>query len=785
MRTVPGPVEIACDWDDADNWPVGGEEPWIGDGVFTTPFIVGGTQEAGDGQRSFTTWSKVDETWSECFEVFDSPLIVWDKERGLWRRAAGQGLRVKLGLGTHSLRTPSAQGEIISLAEATTRRDEGRGTYLSSLSAGRVVDGAVGVQTAKREMFSKVNSSTRAFHGECAEEGEEHPRVEWTKARANMEMVSGTNGSGAYYLFLKNGILEKSRECLATYGSRVQLHKHGVGVSIPDAALEHGEEQDRMVGSDEEGSRAPTVLSDTGETGVSGNSDRGSSSAQAVPSDAGEAAPSRAPTQENPVPTGATPPPPKKGKKRKIVGKGPKRKVVKKGPRSEAAWITTVEFNLEDARRREIQVPVEGSKPPDWPSGAYNAWTVWTRFMRATRANPVSDDDLVLTGCSEEEAQGLVASWARALWRGGGTQQRMKRALSDWALAIALIGAPQRRILVSRERNLILAEVMKEARPTMPELQDEVRRVIASQAKPLGNSVINACWNSMWTSTNWDTAKGMDARGEHIFLLLGYAFGIRKSNAVKLSRTNPHGLLSREVAFQVKGVKEPITAGCIRELREALGMGADETIADDDRRLALVEGVRFRFLTGKGTRAAGRKGIKMGAANHWVDRNSPVESLSVDCFTLWELSRNRPGLNNCFLSRRFFHHSKKGGRWLSKEIRPKEAMLKVREAVINEGGDPAHVVARSLRVTFSTNAEEAGMPQEQINTCGHWAEGSTMSRDVYSRAGCANGLSLLQREAADSRGVAREDQVVPGHIGGLGPLAPPRTDTVATAVSGN
>ena len=42
--------------------------------------------------------------------------------------------------------------------------------------------------------------------------------------------------------------------------------------------------------------------------------------------------------------------------------------------------------------------------------------------------------------------------------------------------------------------------------------------------------------------------------------------------------------------------------------------------------------------------------------------------------------------------------------------------------------------SKSGRITLSTAAEEARLPQEVINDMGGWAPGSTISRSSYSRA---------------------------------------------------
>ena len=210
-----------------------------------------------------------------------------------------------------------------------------------------------------------------------------------------------------------------------------------------------------------------------------------------------------------------------------------------------------------------------------------------------------------MTNCATEAAQRRVASWILAIRRAGASQALLKRYLVEWSTAIASVGAPDGRLLADREKNLVLAEVIKKAQPTAGELQDMVLKRIATKKSPLEHIIVDECWEQMWTNTNWDSAAGVDARGEHIYLLLGYAFGLRRSNATRDSSGNPHGLKAREVAFQVKGTTEPISAGLEVDLRKALRVEPSEDVADDDTRISQVEGVRFRFLTGKPTRAAG------------------------------------------------------------------------------------------------------------------------------------------------------------------------------------
>ena len=695
--------------------------------------LSAGEVSEGTNPELHTTWSANDEYWSQFFETFDSDAIVYNEDLALWKKCAGRGLRVKEGVEWRApkgrkhrgLRTPSAQGELITLAEANRRRDNGEGAYLSTTSGGMVIDGAKGRRLTPQSAFSMVNRARDSYTGECSDAGEERPRKEWIRVKPNMDMVRGAGGAGAHYRVRQDGVFDESRECFAPYGSTVVMSKHGKRKG--EGAEAHAQPMDGLV-----------PVADGMEDANCPREDpprRARREIYARPLQVDERTEPEAAAEATVD----------------VVAPGFQMEPeVEAVPRRQLAFMASVEFLATDSAGDTVTVPAAGTRPPGWDSEVHNAWTSWWRFLHAVCPDRMSPEDLVLATYPEDGAQRRVADWVKALHRAGGDLDRLRRELRNWSQAVSLVGATKSKAHANRERNPYLDEALKGAAPTAEAIQTKVLKSISSRRDPLDTSTIQECWTNMWTNTDWTSSAGMDARGEHVYLLLGYAFGLRKSNATQLSKENPHGLLAREVAFELAKVREPISAGCEPELREALGMDATEDISDKDPRVAKVQGVRFRFLTGKPTRTAGAKGIRMGAVDHWIRRGSTTESQAVDCFTLWELHRQNPGIRNHFLSRRFFTPNQKGGgHWRAKNIQSKTAIVKVKAAVAKAGGDPSKVSSRCLRVTLSTNAEEAGVPQEQLNTCGGWVPGSTVASEVYSRATTYNGLSIIALEASE------------------------------------
>ena len=384
------------------------------------------------------------------------------------------------------------------------------------------------------------------------------------------------------------------------------------------------------------------------------------------------------------------------------------------------------------------------------------AWDSWNSFLTSSYPQQATLSP-TLVNYSPKEAMLLIVEFASTL-------------LSIFSLPLSQVSTIIDKLAVSFQTrgagfpywfqvsgNPLLKQTYAAAKLTEAPLQRaRVLALLEAEPLPIPLNLLTYMFEQYWVPGSWRNSATYDRRGYFLIVALGTSLGSRASNLCvgdlvsRLGRRVrlDHWLRCCDISYSIAQpppFANTLIQGGNHNLRDALSIAHHLSPDDiDPSQWRSIQAAHVRCLTSKPTGSAGKRVQKKLAQPHLIQRNLPVETQLLDCLISFELARSIMGSDIPYFSRAL----PETGSILN--LRTKEAFTELRLCADQLLLPDSHrYTPKSCRITLSTAAADALLPQETINAIGGWAPGSTISSSAYSRAHSVhNTASLFDRANA-------------------------------------
>lgn len=624
--------------------------------------------------------SEEDLVWAAYFRVLpQTTLITFDPTTGTYRIVPNMKGLLLVRQPPTRFYTPRFVGDVHPLPLKQTLIDARIGGYLSHLSKGFFCDSRMAQQTGSC-LSSHINSVMNAYLGIVSVEGGHPvPDPSWTPATPHLRIIEpSANLSSRYSSYSRasrpiyaHPFNVPMEIFCAGYGPSYVMHQ-STGLSHP--TTHHGPQTFHASAADSSTSSQP-------QTGNSVLSSCSFSTGSSMPT-----------------------------------------------------YTSTVQHcHAIQLRNRNV------SSVAQLPLGIRTAWDSWNRFVLANaEAQPMLNP--LLINITDMQAMLYVSEFANCLVTTHNFALSYVSTVVDNLNHAFQFHGHFRKAIFQTSTNSVLKQTYAVAQLSEAPLQrGRVLSLLQEQTQPITLPLIHLMYDRYWAPGSWTRADDISNRGYFLIEALSMALGIRSSSLcigdfvtrqgrrVKLN----HYLRGSDVTYHFtssSSSKPVVITGGNNHLRVALGLPDwPELDSIDPSTWQSICRAEVRCITSKPTNSVGKLLKKRLAMAHPILREKPLESQLLDCLIAFELSRNLSE-NQPFFAR---CHPTNG---TIANLRTKESVEALRKCADELNLPRLSFSSKSGRITLSTVAEEAGLPQNIINDMGGWAPGSTISRSSYSRA---------------------------------------------------
>jgi len=238
---------------------------------------------------------------------------------------------------------------------------------------------------------------------------------------------------------------------------------------------------------------------------------------------------------------------------------------------------------------------------------------------------------------------------------------------------------------------------------------------LAREKDPIDFAIMRRVRSLYWENRSWLVNKDLDARGSWLAVALGFDNGSRIGNITKKDGKDAvdHCVRTKDITVEVA-----TRSGTLAKLRGSEALRLEIAKGYSDPKAAVTRAWMILYSS-KTVRS-----VKTQLVPKLLERRTLAESELLDDLVEWLLKSGTKDDDELL--------TRYDGRGVRRSTTRKDATNALKAGALAEGCDPSKYSSKSLRGGFSTAADDAGMPCEELNARGGWAPGSKTPQVFYT-----------------------------------------------------